>query len=114
MDCWVKRLEAACANGVPIPGSSEDKILQAFRNEENLLQLCTQVLQATFPHSQPACFQAACVIREIVQKQWSTVPACEMLELRDGLTQFSVSRVAEMESYLGKTIACVIGCALKR
>ena len=106
--------DAACSKADRCSGSAEDQTLLAFRQVSGRFELCKYILQASFPHCQGACFQAACTLREMIQKEWSTVPESEMVQLRDSLVQFVIGHVDKMENYLTNAIAFIVACMLKR
>ncbi|EKX40787.1 hypothetical protein GUITHDRAFT_113055 [Guillardia theta CCMP2712] len=111
----IREIEDACEQlsaGVGAGRVAAENFLVNVRKAENSLQLARQVLESSQRDS--ACFQAACMLKEGVLRDWSKLTADDRREMKSYVLQYVIQKKLSMKHFVRHQLLQAVAIMVKR
>jgi len=108
-------IEAACERmsvGVGQQREEAEQYLMGIRNSPEALAIGKAIIETSNVDS--ACFQAACMLKEAILRDWSKLTHAHRQELKGQLLQYVIQRNATMKPFVRSQILQLVAIIVKR
>ena len=108
-------IEAACERmslGVGQQREEAEKFFMGLRNSPEALNIGKAIIETSAVDS--ACFQAACMLREAILRDWSKTSVTSRQELKGQLLQYVIQRNATVKPFVRSQILQLVAIIVKR